>query len=51
MGKLLDEFNKYVENATPEQLQADWEQLKHYCDIGAPVLDFLPDMSSNEDNA
>lgn len=44
MGAILDKFMEYVNNATPEQLQADWEELEHYCDIGASVFDFLPDI-------
>ena len=50
MGRILDNFNEYLKGKTPEQLQADWDELEHYCNIGAPVFDFLPDMSSNEDN-
>lgn len=49
MENILDKYMEYVNNATPEQLKEDWEELGPLCDIGAPVLDFLPDMSSNED--
>lgn len=41
MGVLLDKFMEYVNNATPEQLQADWEELEHYCDQGMSVEDYF----------
>ncbi len=50
MEKMLDKLNEYINNATPDQLKEDWEELGPLCDIGVPVPDFLPDMSSNEDN-
>lgn len=43
MKTILDEFMEYVNNATPEQLKEDWEELKQYCNVGKPILEVLDD--------
>lgn len=40
MGKLLEGVLEYLNNATEEQLQQDWEELKESNEIG-PSMEYL----------
>ena len=40
--KILEKLDNYLNNATPEQLAADWEELKQYNQDGPEMLDCLP---------
>jgi len=40
--KILQKLDEYLNNATPEQLDADWEKLKQYNQEGPEMLDCLP---------
>lgn len=41
MGKLTDELLVYLAMATPEQLNQDYEELKHCNEIGPLADDFV----------
>ena len=41
MGKLLDELLEYLSNATPEQLEKDWEELEPLSHIGPEAEEFI----------
>ena len=40
--KILQKLDEYLDNATPEQLAADWEESKQYNQEGPEMLDCLP---------
>lgn len=40
--KILQKLDEYLDNASPEQLAADWEELKQYNQEGPEMLDCLP---------
>jgi len=40
--KILQKLDEYLDNTTPEQLAADWEELKQYNQEGPEMLDCLP---------
>ena len=39
--KILQKLDEYLDNASPEQLAADWEVLKQYNQEGPEMLDCL----------
>ena len=41
MHPILEKLNAYLASATPEQLKADWEELKQYNVSGPEMLDVL----------
>lgn len=41
MGLLAEYTRKYLDTATTEQLQQDWEELKHLNDAGPEINDIL----------
>lgn len=40
MGKMLDSLKQYFENTPQEQLDKDWEEMKHLNDIGPDALEY-----------
>lgn len=38
---VFDQLHNYLENATQEQLDKDWEELKQYNEVGPDVVDFV----------
>lgn len=40
MGKFAEKLKEYFENTPQEQLDADWEKLKHLNDIGPDVIEY-----------
>lgn len=42
MGKLLEEIQEYLNNATQEQLEKDWEELEEFSKIEVYPNDLLP---------
>ena len=42
MGKLLDRLKKYFSNTPKEQIEKDWEELKHLNEIDdGGILEFM----------
>jgi hypothetical protein len=39
--KILEKLDKYLENASPEQLKQDWAELEQYNHDGPDILDLL----------
>jgi hypothetical protein len=40
MGKLADNLKDYFENTPKEQLDKDWEEIKHLNDVGVDVIEY-----------
>lgn len=40
MGKLADSLKDYFENTPKEQLDKDWEEIKHLNDVGSDVIEY-----------
>lgn len=38
---VFDQLHNYLENATQEQLDKDWEELKQYNEVGPEVVDLV----------
>lgn len=41
MGKLFEQLKEYFETTPKEQLDKDWEELKHWNEIGPDVTEFV----------
>lgn len=40
MGKLFNSLKEYFDNTSEEQLEKDWDEVKHLNDIGCDVLEY-----------
>lgn len=53
MGKLFNSLKKYFDNTSEEQLEKDWDEVKHLNDIGCDVIEYHKayiEMSADSDN-
>jgi len=59
MNKIVKELRKKLESMTQEELDAEWEELKHYNDYGPTVDEYFEELKKyglypkeleNEDN-
>lgn len=41
MGTLLEKLRAYLSQATPEQLQKDWEDLKEWNEVGPLASEYI----------
>lgn len=41
MGNWYEQMKKYLEETPKEQLDKDWEELKHWDEIGLSVDDYI----------
>lgn len=40
MGQLLNELQEYFDNTPQEQIDKDWDEIKHLNEIGCDVIEF-----------
>ena len=40
MGKLLEDFKKFLATASPEELDRAWKEIEQFKDVGPSVKDF-----------
>lgn len=48
--KIFKELKKYFENTPKEKLEEDWEELKHWNDIGPDVIEYCNMIKKQLDN-
>lgn len=44
MSKIVEQLRKYFEEATQEELDKEWEELKHWNEIGPTVDEYLENL-------
>jgi DNA-binding protein H-NS len=44
MSKIVEELRKKLESMSQEELDAEWEQLKHYNDCGPTVDEYFEEL-------
>ena len=46
MSKIVEQLRKHFEEATQEQLDKEWEELKHWNEIGPTVDEYLENLKN-----